>query len=117
MALSKNQVNEIIKGFVSRLMRDIPVDEVILFGSYAHGTPEEHSDIDLAVISDWFRDKTRIEGMQYLSRIAARYNTMIEAIPFTTEEYKNLDKRTFLGAIVRRGKPYHIDADDLVSPE
>jgi predicted nucleotidyltransferase len=115
MALSKNQLDEIIKGFISRLVREIPVEEVILFGSYAHGNPEEHSDIDLAVISDWFRDKTRIEGMQYLSRIAARYNTLIEAIPFTTEEYRQLDKRTFLGAIVKRGKPYHLDSDGLVS--
>jgi uncharacterized protein len=116
VALSKDQVNEIIKGFISRLMSEIPVDEVILFGSYAQGTAKEHSDIDLAVISDWFQDKTRIEGMQYLSRIAARYNTLIEAIPFTTEEYKNLDKRTFLGAIVKRGKPCHIDSDDPASP-
>ncbi len=115
MALSKSQLDEIIKGFISRLVREIPVDEVILFGSYARGNPEEHSDIDLAVISDWFRDKTRIEGMQYLSRIAARYNTLIEAIPFTTEEYRHLDKRTFLGAIVKRGKLYHLDPDGVHS--
>ena len=113
MALSKNKLDQIIKGFISRLLSEIPVEEVILFGSYAHGNPKEHSDIDLAIISDWFRDKTRIEGMQYLSRIAARYNTLIEAIPFTTEEYSQLDRRTFLGNIVKRGKPYHPDTDSL----
>ena len=111
MALSKNQVDEIITGFISRLANEIPVEEVILFGSYAHGNPKEHSDIDLAIISDWFGDKTRIESMQYLSRIAARYNTLIEAIPFTTEEYRQLDRRTFLASIVKRGKPYHPDSD------
>ena len=74
MALSKNQLDKIIKGFICRLVCEIPVQEVILFGSYAHGNPKEHSDIDLAIISDWFRGKTRIEGMQYLSRIAAHYN-------------------------------------------
>ena len=115
MALSKNQLDKIIKGFISRLVREIPVEEVILFGSYAHGNPKEHSDIDLAVISDWFRDKTRMEGMQFLSRIAAHYNTLIEAIPFTTEEYRELDKRTFLGAIVKRGKPYHLKSNGLHS--
>jgi len=30
--------------------------------------------------------KTQIEGMQYLSRLAARHYTLIEAIPFTLEE-------------------------------
>jgi len=75
-----------------------------LFGSYAHGNPKEHSDIDLAIISDWFQDKTRIENMQYLSRIAASYNTLIEAVPFTAKEYRELDKRTFLANIVKNGR-------------
>jgi len=44
-------------------------------------------------------------------------NRLIEAIPFTTEKCKNLDKRAFLGAIVKKGKPYHIEADDPASPE
>lgn len=115
MALSKNQVDGIIKGFISRLAKEIPVEEVILFGSYAHGNAKEHSDIDLAIISEWFRDKTRIQNMQYLSRIAARYNTLIEAIPFTTDEYRQLDRRTFLASIVKSGKPYAPDSDGLRS--
>ena len=67
-----------------------------MFGSYAQGNPKEYSDIDLAVIPDWFEGKLRIENMQYLSRIAATYNILIEALPFTEEEYRNLDKRSFL---------------------
>ena len=106
MALSKDQVDAVVKGFVSILLKQIPVNEVILFGSYAHGMPQEHSDIDLAVISDWFRDKSRMESMQFLSRLAARYNTLIEAIPFTAEEYRNPDKRTFLASILKKGKRY-----------
>ena len=54
MALSKDQVDDIIKGFVRKLLYEIPVSGVILFGSYAHGNPKNHSDIDLAIISDWF---------------------------------------------------------------
>ncbi len=104
MALSKDRLEEIITGFASRLSSEIPVEEIILFGSYAHGNPKEHSDIDLAIISDWFQDKTRIENMQYLSRVAASYNTLIEAVPFTVEEYRELDKRTFLAGIVKTGR-------------
>ena len=33
----------------------------------AQGNPKEYSDIDLAVISDWFEGKPKIENMQYLS--------------------------------------------------
>jgi len=71
------------------LRTQIPIKEVILFGSYAQGNPKDYSDIDLAVISDWFKDKPKIENMQYLSRIAAAYNSLIEALPFTEEEYRN----------------------------
>ena len=75
-----------------------------MFGSYAQGDPQDYSDIDLAVISDWFEGKPRIESMQFLSRIAAANNSLIEALPFTEEEYKNLDKRSFLASIIRSGR-------------
>jgi predicted nucleotidyltransferase len=42
---------------ISSLCDEIDVDEVILFGSYAKGDAKKHSDIDLAIISDWFQDK------------------------------------------------------------
>jgi predicted nucleotidyltransferase len=104
MALSEDQVAKIIRGFISELKREIPIKEIILFGSYAKGSPKEYSDIDLAVISDWFEGKPRIENMQYLSRIAASYNSLIEALPFTEEEYNNLDKRSFLASIIHSGR-------------
>ncbi|MCP4628810.1 MAG: hypothetical protein GY850_35680 [bacterium] len=106
MALSENQVAEIIKGFITELSQEIPIKEIILFGSYAQGDPQDYSDIDLAVISDWFEGKPRIESMQFLSRMAAAYNSLIEALPFTEEEYKNLDKRSFLASIIRSGRNF-----------
>jgi|LGVE01.1.fsa_nt_gb predicted nucleotidyltransferase len=114
MALSKDRLDEIVRGFISRLASEITVEEVILFGSYAHGNAKEHSDIDLAIISNWFRDKTRIESMQYLSRVAARYNSLIEALPFSSEEYRKLDNRTFLAGIVKHGQKFPINS--LPSP-
>jgi len=108
VALSTNKLDEIIEGFIRKLADEIPVEEVIVFGSYARGNAKEHSDIDLAIISDWFRGKSYIENMQYLSRFAASYNSLIEALPFTCEEYKKLDKRTFLASIVKTGRKYYL---------
>ena len=104
MALSEDQVKKIIKGFIAELRQKIPIKEIILFGSYAQGNPQDYSDIDLAVISDWFEGKPRIENMQYLSRIGAAYNSLIEALPFTEEEYRNLDQRSFLASIIQSGR-------------
>lgn len=106
MDLSEDQIDEIIKGFIERLKQEIPIKEIILFGSYAHGKPKKYSDIDLAVISNWFEGRPKIENMQYLSRIAANYNSLIEALPFTEKEYINLDKRSFLASIVKAGRYY-----------
>ena len=110
MALSENKINKIIKGFIVRLEQEIPVKKVILFGSYAHGKPENYSDIDLAVISAWCEDKPKIENMQHLSRIAASYNSLIEALPFTEKEYINLDNRTFLAGIIKNGRLMIVDS-------
>ena len=109
MALSTNRLDEIVEGFIRKLVAEIPVDEVILFGSYAHGRAKDYSDIDLAIISDWFRGRPYIKNMQYLSRCAASYNSLIEALPFTGEEYKKLDKRTVLASIVKTGRKYRVD--------
>ena len=97
MALSEDQVTKIIRGFITELRREIPIKEIILFGSYAQGNPKEYSDIDLAVISNWFEGKPKIENMQYLSRITASYNSLIEALPFTEEEYRNVRQKIFFG--------------------
>ena len=104
MALSKDKVIEIIKGYHAELKKEIPIKGMILFGSYAQDNAKEYSDINLAVISDWFEGKPKIENMQHLSRIAAAYNSLIEALPFTEEEYTNLDKRSFLASIIKTGR-------------
>jgi uncharacterized protein len=108
MAVSENQLDSIIKGFVENLCDEIDVEEVILFGSYARGDAKEHSDIDIAVVSSWFENKPHIKNMQFLSRKAARYNSLIEALPFTVEEYKNPDQRTLLASIIKSGRKYPI---------
>ena len=108
MAFTEDRIENIIDGFIERLCEEIDIEEVILFGSYAKGTPKNYSDIDLAIISDWFSGKSHIENMQFLSRLAANYNSLIEALPFTLQEYKNLDRRTLLAGILKSGKRYPV---------
>lgn len=110
MAVTEDRLERIIEGFIARLRDEIDVDEVILFGSHAEGTSKGHSDIDLAIISDWFIGKPHIQNMQFLSRMAANYNSLIEALPFTLQEYKNLDHRTLLAGIVKSGRRFPVKA-------
>ena len=47
-----NSINE----FVEEIKKHYNITDIILFGSYAKGTENEDSDIDIAVISDDFDD-------------------------------------------------------------
>jgi predicted nucleotidyltransferase len=45
-------VEEALPGFVDRIVRELHPDKIILFGSYAYGTPNGDSDVDLLVIME-----------------------------------------------------------------
>ncbi|WP_201766933.1 nucleotidyltransferase domain-containing protein [Chrysiogenes arsenatis] len=48
MKKRKNMINiEKIKLEIVERLKPLKPDKIILFGSYAYGTPTEHSDIDL----------------------------------------------------------------------
>lgn len=56
--MAKKSVNsEIMKSiqqYIERISKYYKIDDIILFGSYAKGTENEDSDIDIAVISSDF---------------------------------------------------------------
>ncbi|HEX8506238.1 MAG TPA: nucleotidyltransferase domain-containing protein [Hymenobacter sp.] len=43
---------EQIQAVVRRIVEGYQPDRIILFGSYAYGTPTEHSDLDLLIIKE-----------------------------------------------------------------
>ena len=53
--INKDILNS-INDFIEEIKKYYNVAAIILFGSYAKGTENENSDIDLAVISDDFED-------------------------------------------------------------
>jgi predicted nucleotidyltransferase len=58
-----------VRDYLAALKRDnLPIDRVILFGSYAKGAARRGSDIDLLVISPSFKDTDTIDATQYLWR-------------------------------------------------
>ena len=101
---SIDEIRAALRECLPEIREKYGVTSIGVFGSYARGNAKEHSEIDLAIISDWFRGRPNIENMQFLSKLAARYNSLVEALPFTEEEYSNLDSRTFLASIVKSGK-------------
>lgn len=104
MVKTKVELNKSINRFISKVRKKIRISYVILFGSYANGTPRPYSDIDLAVISPDFDKMKEIEAMQFLSLQAKDSDILIEPVSFPFKELKHLTKGSFLDYILKNGK-------------
>lgn len=92
--LSQPQAKKIAGEYLTTLRRRIPVDKAILFGSVARGTGGQNSDIDLIVISDWFKKMRFIDRLILLSR--ARGDRFLDwpmdILGYTQEEFGRLSR-------------------------
>ncbi|OGW73297.1 MAG: nucleotidyltransferase [Nitrospirae bacterium RIFOXYC2_FULL_44_7] len=97
------KLDSIIKRFRNALeTRGISVEQIVLFGSYAENRQHEGSDIDLAIISDSFRRKSYWERIDILSQAVFEVLEPIEAMAYTTDEWKK--KETMLCQFAHQGK-------------
>ncbi len=97
---SKENVNDIINRFVELIKKDISVDQIYLFGSYAKGTSDEYSDIDLAIVSKDF-EGIRFYDRKKLLKCLIKINTDIELHTFKTEDFTTDDP--FVAEIIKTG--------------
>lgn len=87
MAQISDKITELIKKFVAEASKDnIQISKVILFGSYAKGTNNEWSDIDLAVVSKDF-DGISFYDSQKLTDAMLRTSIDIETHPYRPEDF------------------------------
>lgn len=88
--MDKKAVLDIIDRFRMALEgRGIRVEQLILYGSFANGTPHEGSDIDLIVISGDFSSMGFWERVDTLVEALYEVFEPIEAIAMTKEEWDN----------------------------
>ena len=74
-----------INSIVQRLKTQLNPVKVILFGSYASGTPREDSDMDLLIVAD--TDLPPVERFALVSRMLADFPVAFDIIVKTPEEY------------------------------
>jgi predicted nucleotidyltransferase len=97
--VTKEQVDEIVK----RIVENYRPEKIILFGSYAYGTPSEESDLDLLIIKDSNlpRYKRGREVRKYLRGL----KLAIDLVVYTKEEIQKWsDVRTaFITTVMEKG--------------
>ena len=98
------KIAEAIEGFrLSMEELGIEVKRMIMFGSHATGKGEEHSDIDIVVISDNFKVMDLFRRQEIIGMSLARAKIMepIEALGYTEEEYDSKEEGSFIGDEVK----------------
>jgi len=73
--------------------KNIPVDKIILFGSWARNSETEESDIDIIIVSKSFRKKNIIEKSKMTSGIhwslVDKFRKAFDILYYSDIEWKN----------------------------
>ena len=102
MAFDIEAATRAINSYVADVKNTLPIDRVFLFGSYANGTANEQSDIDLCFFSCGFENQPSIDIMTQLFRLTRKYKGIdIEPRGFPTSELEN--DNPFVKEILRTG--------------
>jgi len=73
---------EELKPLIVERLRPLNPDKIILFGSYAYGTPDEDSDIDLYIVTnDDFMPKNYDENMAVYLNVANAMQNFLQKYP------------------------------------
>lgn len=87
MAINPETIDDTIREYVADVKDSMPIDKVVLFGSYAKGTATEHSDVDLCFFSESFASMRSVDVVTILLNIAGKYKAVcIEPRAFPTSE-------------------------------
>jgi uncharacterized protein len=78
-------------------LKPLDLDQVILFGSYAYGTPTEDSDIDLYVVTkDSFIPKSFKENMAIKLKVSKAIKDLQKIIPIDTITHTKAMNQKFI---------------------
>lgn len=95
-----SEIMESIQKYIKKISEHYKIEAIILFGSYAKGTENEASDIDIAIVSSDFNDI--IEDGAKLIGLTWKIDTRIEPHPITTDDFEKISN-PFVKEIVNTG--------------
>lgn len=91
MAKVNASIIDMVQKFLAKLSKqNIHIDSAYLFGSYAKGTENKWSDIDVAVISPDITDD-RLEERIRFSKFSSDIDTKIGSVPFRPDTFVDED--------------------------
>ena len=110
ISMAKRKIIEKVKNFLVESLekKGIDVDKMILFGSYARGNPRRYSDIDLIIVSKYFRDKDLFEIVDMTGEIewelVRKTKKPFDIMYYSDREWRNSDSNLIINAAKNSGK-------------
>lgn len=100
-----NAERQIIKTVTDRLVQGLHPDQIILFGSYAYGTPDTDSDLDLLIVVPDSREP-QYKRARECYRILRGIGIPKDIIVLTRQEYDRQlqSASTVAGLATQKGK-------------
>ena len=95
------EIADIVDKYIAILKENYNVVAIILFGSYAKGTEQEDSDIDIAVITDDIKTDKFDEEVN-LTLLRRKIDSRIEPHIIKVEDYEN-DETPFVVEVKNTG--------------
>jgi len=91
MAQIDPEILEKVHRIIAKLQDvNIRVEMAYIFGSFVHGTADQWSDVDIALVSPDF-SHDRFEERLRLMKIAGKIDNRIEPVPYRPDDFLDLD--------------------------
>jgi HEPN domain-containing protein/predicted nucleotidyltransferase len=98
------------------IVREFAPLQIILFGSYAYGTPSDDSDVDLLVVMDIPESETRRQAVEIQERIPRRFSMDLLVRSSDEMAFRISHNDWFLREITERGKILFGNASFFTKP-
>jgi len=87
--ISKKAISE-VNDFVKILELDnLPIEKVVVFGSYTKGTMHKWSDIDVCIVSPKFKNSWQAIEYLWSKRVITNPGFVVEPIGFTPKDFSD----------------------------
>ncbi|RLD60307.1 MAG: nucleotidyltransferase domain-containing protein [Bacteroidetes bacterium] len=98
---------EKLKPEIIECLKPLNPDKIILFGSYAYGTPTEYSDIDLFIVKDIKKENIReykLNAKRKIRNLIVKYKTGFDIIVASENFLKTRTDYFYQVDILQNGK-------------
>ncbi|MBI5196863.1 MAG: nucleotidyltransferase domain-containing protein [Nitrospirae bacterium] len=102
MAQIKEKVKRVLRDYLVKVQREIPVEFAVLYGSQAKGKARPDSDIDIAIFSSKFKNKSYYKAQVMLQKFLWGIKADIQPVGYSLEEFSSKDKLDFVGGVIKK---------------